>query len=159
MNTRRRPAGSSGASSPTRSLPAAFCAACWREIPITASVCPACGANAESLSERSYEEKLRKAREHPIGEVRERAAVLLGKAGRPDAHGPLLLLAETESDPYLAAAALKGLQFLTHRHRIELIDWKHFSRSGHPLPVRVAAVQILKAEAARGAPSGGEIES
>jgi hypothetical protein len=94
MSSSNRPAGNSGFSFPLESHASAFCAACWREMPVAVAVCPSCGASAASLSLRSYEEKLWSALRHPIGDVRERAAVLLGKVCGPDARRSLLVLAE-----------------------------------------------------------------
>jgi hypothetical protein len=158
MSTRCRPAGPSRAMSSPESLALASCTACWHEVSIGASRCPACGADTVPLSRQSYERKLWIALKHPNGEVRQRAAVLLGEVSGPDARGPLLVLAEAECDPYLAAAALKGLQSLTHRHALQSIDWRHFAQPGHPLPVRFTAVQILKNEGlVPSGPSGREI--
>jgi len=124
-----------------------LCTACWRELPGGARVCPDCGASAAFLTARSCEEKLWAAVKHPIGEVRQRAATLLGRVCGPEAREPLLALAESASDPYLAVAALMGLQALARRHTLEPIDWLHFTRPGHPMQVRFAAVQILRAGA------------
>ena len=126
-----------------------LCAGCWTEVPRGTRSCPVCGASTEELSSRGYEEKLSAALVHPIGEVRERAATLLGRVGGPHARERLLDLAENSSDHYLAAAALKGLYVLSLRLGLPPIDWGRFAGSGHPLQVRFEAVAILRAEAAR----------
>jgi diadenosine tetraphosphatase ApaH/serine/threonine PP2A family protein phosphatase len=86
-----------------------FCSACWRTIPTGAGSCPGCGTDLAALTARPYTEKLLATLEHPIGEVGERAASLLGEVAGHEAREPLTRLAEKSSDPYLAAAALRGL--------------------------------------------------
>src|ERR1700693_4061783 len=76
----------------------AFCPACWTTLSASDTRCRACGAEIEGLSSRPYPRKLLAALNHPIGEVRDRAAKLLGEVG--------------EREAYLAATALASLSKL-----------------------------------------------
>ena len=101
---------------------------------------PVDGEPAEPL----YADKLLAALEHPLPEVRERAAVFLGSVGGPEARGPLLSLASEAADPYLAEAALRGLR--AHERAwpdLPPIDWVPFTRPGHSIVVRVRAMEFL----------------
>jgi HEAT repeat protein len=98
-----------------------------------------------SLADEPYEAKLQRALRHPIGEVRERAATLLGEVAGPQVRPVLLDLVLQEADIYLAAAALRGLARLQQRHPGLLpVDWKAFISPEHPLLVRVAALEVLR---------------
>jgi HEAT repeat protein len=132
----------------------AFCSVCWRTLPAAADRCPGCGADVAALTARPYTEKLLSALEHPIGEVRERAATLLGEVAGQEARDPLTRLAAKSSDPYLAAAALWGLYRLSERHpKMEPVNWRDFTAPDRPITVRAAAVEICR----RLARSGGEV--
>jgi HEAT repeat protein len=98
----------------------------------------------EESPELLFADKLLAALEHPLPEVRERAAVFLGSVGGPEARGPLLSLAKESPDAYLAEAALRGLR--AHEHawpELERIDWVSFTRPGHSIIVRVRAMEFL----------------
>jgi HEAT repeat protein len=124
---------------------AAFCPACWSSVSFSNPTCPRCGASIAKLSGDPYAEKLQRALHHPIGEIRERAARLLGEIGGPEAQPVLLGLVRQETDTYLASAALEGLARLLARHpELPPIDWEAFTRSNYPLLVRVAAARILR---------------
>lgn len=141
MKVRQMPSGQ-GSRKPAAP---SFCPACWRTIASDETRCRGCGADIPALSARTYAEKLLGALGHPIGEVRERAARLLGDVGGPEAREPLELLAGESPDPYLAAAALWGLKTLLERHPdLEPVDWKAFAGPDRPITVRVAAAEILK---------------
>jgi hypothetical protein len=128
-----------------------FCSACWRTIPTGAGSCPGCGTDLAALTARPYTEKLLATLEHPIGEVGERAASLLGEVAGHEAREPLTRVAEKSSDPYLAAAALRGLYRLSERHpSMEPVDWRAFTAPDRPITVRAAAVEICRRLAGRG---------
>lgn len=125
---------------------AAFCPACWSEVLPSDATCPSCGASIASMAGEPYEAKLRRALRHPVGEVRERAAALLGEVAGPQVRPVLLDLLLQEADIYLAAAALRGLARLQKRHsELPQIDWKAFTAPGYPLLIRVAALEALRA--------------
>jgi HEAT repeat protein len=121
----------------------AFCPACWALIPFDASSCRVCGADVGSLTKRDYETKLVSALSHPLTHVRERAALLLGAVGSAVAFGPLLEKAHDDADPWLAAAALRGLEILRRRHpELPRIEWQRFAGPDAPVLVRFAADEI-----------------
>lgn len=95
-------------------------------------------------AEPLYADKLLAALEHPLPEVRERAAVFLGSVGGPEARSRLLSLASEAPDPYLAEAALRGLRI--HERAwpgLPPVDWISFTRPGHSIIVRVRAMEFL----------------
>ena len=125
----------------------AFCPACWSLIELDAVACRACGSDITSLSKRGYEEKLVAALAHPMTHVRERAALLLGAMGGPNAFGHLMRQARITDDQYVAAAALRGLEALRVRHPdLPPVDWKSFAGPESPLLVRFAAEEIALRE-------------
>jgi HEAT repeat protein len=129
----------------------AFCPACWRMLSASDSRCQECGAEIDALSSRPYATKLLAALDHPIGEVRERAAQILGEVGERDAREPLIRIATESRDPYLATTALKSLARLLERFPdLPPIDWTQFVRPELPITVRVAAIEVYKREFARG---------
>ncbi len=125
----------------------AFCPACWSLVESDAVRCRACGADITSLSDRSYEEKMLAALGHPLTHVRERAALLLGAMGGPGVFEELLQRARATLDPYVAAAALHGLEALRARHpELPAVDWRTFTGPESPLLVRLAAEEIASRE-------------
>jgi len=132
-------------SSSTDSL-SAFCPACWTEAAFSLTACPHCGASISALSADVYSTKLVRALRHPISEIRERAARLLGNVGGPETRGELLRLVDQQADTYLAAAALEGLARLERRFpELPQTVWKSFTGQEYPLLVRVAALEALRA--------------
>lgn len=123
----------------------AFCAACWCEVQPSDVTCVRCGASIASLANEPYQAKLQRALNHPIGEVRERAATLLGEVAGPAVRSVLLDLVLQEKDVYLAAAALKALARLQKRcPGLPSIDWRSFTAPTYPLLVRVAALEVRR---------------
>lgn len=128
----------------------AFCPACWTTLSASDTRCRACGAEVEGLSSRPYPRKLLAALNHPIGEVRERAAEILGEVGGREAYEPLIRIATESNEPYLAATALESLARLLLRFPdLPSVDWTQFARPERPITVRVAAVEIQRREFAR----------
>jgi hypothetical protein len=122
-----------------------LCPACWSRLSASDTLCRECGAEIEAFSLRPYATKLVAALSHPIGEVRERAAKLLGDVGERPAREPLIKIANESGDPYLAAAALESLARLLERFPdLPPVDWTQFVRPERPITVRVAAVEIHK---------------
>lgn len=72
-----------------------YCLNCFALIPRDTRRCPACGGSVSEMSERTYGDKLLRALEHPLAEVRMRAILALGMRGEPD------------SAPALVACALR----------------------------------------------------
>jgi hypothetical protein len=94
--------------------------------------------------------KLLSALSHPLTHVRERVALLLGVVGSAAAFGPLLEKAHEDADPWLAAAALRGLAILRRRHpELPRIEWQRFAGPDAPLLVRFAVDEISAREEAR----------
>jgi HEAT repeat protein len=109
--------------------------------------CWACGSDIGSLSARSYEEKLVSALTHPLTHVRERAALLLGAIGGPEAFEHLMRRARATGDPFVAAAALHGLEALRVRHPdLPPVDWRSFAGPESPFLVRFAVDEIASRE-------------
>lgn len=122
----------------------AFCPACWAIIPFELTTCRVCSADLASLTARDYETKLLAALRHPMTQVRERAALLLGVVGGLEVFDTLLACAEDEVDPWRAAAALRGLDALLKRFpKARGVDWKRFTDPERALAVRFAAQEIL----------------
>lgn len=61
-----------------------FCLHCFALIARDAHRCPACGGSVSEMSERAYGEKLLRALDHPLAEVRMRAIIALGKRSESD---------------------------------------------------------------------------
>lgn len=134
----------------------AFCPACWAIIPFELATCRVCGADLASLAARDYEAKLLAALRHPMTQVRERAALLLGAVGGLEVFDTLLACAEDEVDSWRAASALRGLDALLKRFpKVPAVDWKLFTDPERTLAVRFAAQEIL-AESRRHAAAGRE---
>ena len=135
----------------TPSPTSAFCPGCWSPLPGDARRCARCGAGIEALSERPYAVKILTALGHPIGDVRERAARLLGEVGGPDTREILLQVADDGRDPYRARCALHGLARLIERFPdLPPVDWARFTRAERPISVRIAAVEILDRRVSQG---------
>jgi len=71
----------------------AYCLHCFARIPREARRCPMCGRHSEEISDLAYREKLLRALEHPIAEVRMRAILALGLRGEPDTAPALIACA------------------------------------------------------------------
>ena len=125
----------------------AFCPNCWTVVSFSLPACPRCGADLSALSGREYAVKLLGALDHPVTEVRERAALLLGAIAGPEAYEPLRRRARSSLDPFVAAAALQGLFTLLQRHpSLPTVDWRSFMSPERPFLVRIAAEEILATE-------------
>jgi HEAT repeat protein len=87
-----------------------YCPHCWRDFGQDARHCPHCGLHIEEFWEsRDYVEKLILALQHPEKETPIRAAWLLGQIKDPRAIQPLIALARSTEDVYLARAAVRAL--------------------------------------------------
>jgi HEAT repeat protein len=103
-------------------------------IAVDVARCPVCGLDLRQLSRHPYEMKLLRALAHPLGEVRGRAARLLGECGSPSAFAPLRALAsEGRGDPFVAAEALRGVARLRRRYPgLASPDWEKFRAPDQP---------------------------
>jgi len=86
-----------------------FCSTCWAENLIDATVCDRCGTSLSETEPIFYDQKLLRALQHPVPEVREMVAMLLGL--RQDRHALPVLLARLleESDIGVLCAISKAL--------------------------------------------------
>jgi len=86
-----------------------FCSTCWAENLIDATVCDRCGTSLSETEPIFYDQKLMRALQHPVPEVREMVAMLLGL--RQDRHALPVLLARLleESDIGVLCAISKAL--------------------------------------------------
>ncbi len=86
-----------------------FCSNCWAENLIDATVCDRCGTSLSETEPIFYDQKLMRALQHPVPEVREMVAMLLGL--RQDRHALPVLLARLleESDMGVLCAICKAL--------------------------------------------------
>ncbi len=86
-----------------------FCSTCWAENLIDATVCDRCGTSLSEAEPIFYDQKLMRALHHPVPEVREMVAMLLGL--RQDRHAVPVLLAclLEESDMGVLCAISKAL--------------------------------------------------
>lgn len=127
-----------------------YCPSCWCEAG-SASVCPACGAEIQSLSQESYEEKLIRALHHPEPTVPVRTATILGELGSRAAVEPLIEVALSSGDPYIQEAAVVALGRIGDSKALPCLT--RLSREGS-LRVRIAADQTIKL--LEGLPNAGE---
>ena len=117
-----------------------YCPSCWSEVG-TASVCPACGTELQSLSGESYEDKLIRALRHPEPTVPIRVATILGELGSRTAVEPLIEVAVSGLDPYIQEAAVVALGRIGDSEALSCLT--RLSREGS-LRVRIAADQAIK---------------
>lgn len=117
-----------------------FCPSCWNEV-ATASVCPACGTDIQSLADESYEKKLIRALNHPEPTVPIRAAAVLGELGSPMAVEPLIDIAQSGPDPYIQEAAVEALGQIGDTRAFQCLE--RLSREG-VVRVRAAAERAIK---------------
>jgi HEAT repeat protein len=87
-----------------------YCPRCWRDFDHDVRRCPHCRLNIEEFWEsRDYVEKLILALQHPEKDTPIRAAWLLGRIKDPRAVPPLMALARSTEDVYLARAVVHAL--------------------------------------------------
>jgi len=87
-----------------------FCLRCWQDFHQDLPRCPHCGLDIRELwKSKDYVEKLIQALQHPEKETPIRAARLLGQLQDPRAVPPLIDLAKSTGDVYIAQAAVTAL--------------------------------------------------
>ncbi len=75
-----------------------FCPTCWAENAFDATICYRCGASLIDDETLSYDEKLMQALHHPIPDVREIAATILGQHRHQEALPALISRLSEETD-------------------------------------------------------------
>lgn len=96
-----------------------FCTHCWRQLNSSAKTCPYCGADL-TQDNRSYEEKLIGALDHPLNEARVRACWLIGAKTIEAAADKLISVAKDDVDMFVRHAAI---QALGHLHSPDIVPF------------------------------------
>lgn len=86
-----------------------FCPACFIIVDERAIECASCGADLVALDRDEWDEKLRRALRHHLPDRRVLAARALGLRRTESAVDDLVAIAESDLDPYVAAAAVAAL--------------------------------------------------
>ena len=86
-----------------------FCSTCWAENLIDATVCDRCGTSLSEAEPIFYDQKLMRALHHPVPEVREMVAMLLGLRQDQPALPVLMSRLLEESDMGVLCAISKAL--------------------------------------------------
>jgi hypothetical protein len=86
-----------------------FCPACHAMVSRDADRCPSCGADLAALDAEGIEAKLIRALRHVLPDRRVLAARALGRRRAVAALAVLAGIAESDPDPYVAAAAVTAL--------------------------------------------------
>jgi HEAT repeat protein len=126
-----------------------FCSHCWAENLLDATVCDRCGKElVETEQSVSYAQKLLWALHHPVPDVREMAALLLGLRRDMPAFPVLIACLEEETDIGVLCAICKALGQLGDCRAAETLT----RRLGQPnaLQVALALVDALAALAQTG---------
>lgn len=119
-----------------------YCVQCWREMPLGAAICSACGADVERVSsERSYVQKLMAALDHPEPQTPVRAAWLLGQLRAVEAVPALVRVVQESPDSYLVEAAVQALSQIGDPTCRPTLEWA--ARAG-AIRVRQAAAKALR---------------
>lgn len=99
------------------STPRQYCGECFAWFEVSSDVCPRCGAIASGLSERDYGEKLLRALQHPLADVRLRAVIALGRRAHADMAEALIDCAlRYPTDVIQGLEIVDGLQRIARRH-------------------------------------------
>jgi HEAT repeat protein len=118
-----------------------YCPRCWQDFNKDLSCCPYCDLDIQEFwKSKNYVEKLIVALDHPEKETPIRAAWLLGQLKDSRAVQPLIGLAKTTDDVYIARAAVNALG------KIDTPEARQFlgTLAHHPAKmVRDAVQQIL----------------
>lgn len=89
-----------------------FCPECWSELGEDTVICPACGASVKEARGRDYAQKLIAALRHPVAEIAEFAAQILGELEAQEAVPALIETLGRSGEPHLQAAAARSLGHL-----------------------------------------------
>jgi HEAT repeat protein len=93
---------------------------CWAEVDARMDKCPYCGAD-QSTDQRSYEDKIAAALEHPLPQARARVCWLIGENRLRTALPRLIEMAEGDPDIYVQKAAVEALGALRDPRSDELL--------------------------------------
>lgn len=119
-----------------------YCPTCREMNDWGSETCTHCGAPLRGPEGETYVEKLIWALHHRDASTALRAATILGDLRAREATGALEeVLSEPETDPYLGAAAARGLGAIGDEGSLGVLV-EALERG--PLPVRLAAVEALE---------------
>lgn len=125
-----------------------FCSNCRAENLSGATVCVRCGTSLSETEPNSYDRKLIQALQHPIPEMREMAAILLGQRRNQHALPVLLSRLREETDVAELCAIIQALAQLGDCEAVPSLA-KRLAQP-HALPVALTIVDALAALAQTG---------
>lgn len=116
-----------------------FCTRCWTQTPQGATTCRNCGSALEPLK-GDYLEKLASALHHPVPDVAQSAAWVLGELGARQAVPALLGVLSQSSDPGALEAAVEALGKIGDSAALGTVGerWRRW-----PVRVRVKLAEAL----------------
>ncbi|HXY53594.1 MAG TPA: HEAT repeat domain-containing protein [Nitrospirota bacterium] len=86
-----------------------YCPACWKEIREDDKKCQRCGADLTVLDQKSFDEKLIQALEHPVRKTARMAVWILGERKTVETVAPLIRLFDVTENPFLQREILDTL--------------------------------------------------
>jgi HEAT repeat protein len=120
-----------------------YCWQCYALSDRSRGKCVACGGEIAAPADAGFTEKLLWSLHHPLPDRQLTAARVLGERQEQRAREPLRELALNESDPYLAAEALKSLVAIDGAEQLrDLLE--QLADTGSP-PVKRVAKRALTA--------------
>ena len=124
-------------------MPDNFCLNCFSTISTMEEVCPACKVPIAAISAREYAEKLIRALEHPLADVRVRVIIALGMRGDPEAAEKL-----ADCALHYPADIVQSIQIVTSLRKMRPSTSRHKALEAlgkqHPAAVvRIAAMAAL----------------
>jgi HEAT repeat protein len=125
-----------------------FCSSCLAENLSGATVCVRCATSLSETEPNSYDRKLIQALHHPIPEIREMAAILLGQRRNQHALPVLLSRLREETDTSELCAIIQALAQLEDCEAISSLA-KRLAQP-HTLAVALSIVDALAALAQKG---------
>ncbi len=124
-------------------MPENFCLNCFSTISAIEEICPECNAPVAAMSVREYKEKLVRALEHPLADIRMRVIIALGMRGDPEVAQKL-----TDCALRHPADIVESLQIVTSLRKMKPGTSRHKALETlgkqHPAAVvRIAAMAAL----------------
>ncbi len=117
-----------------------LCPECWSEVREDTVICPACGESVKEARGRDYAQKLIAALRHPVAEIAEFAAQILGEMDAKEAIPALIATLSQSGEPYLQGAAARSLGSLRAAEAVTAL--RDVLRSSY-LVARIAAARAL----------------